>query len=355
MINTILQELIQAINGDPLTSAHAAVGTSVTVLLVGLIAILIGNCMYLAYDQHHWLSYVSLTIQTIGGLLYFVGDNLSDLLSHYGNEFNCNDECLANSTIAGAALQGVALVIFQVVPLECHILIGEEKKDEYKLWYTPLDMITLIFKINTLYSTVITMVESPYSCSNGTIAVSTVFLCLCCIMGWIYGVSYSCRVVSKIEETRTQVVTGIIFLCVSLCLPFYLLVDNNLPLDCACRCDANMTVNSNMTVNMTQDTCNQRVSIGRLVSIFIIFCIIALSSAILFSIYEAEDKTRRDNTENGMTRGKCSSCLDLFCGSVCCGIQYIGSCFREQSKIHPGQEPVPISHPYQDQVPELYV
>ena len=380
MINTFVQELIQAINCNEKASAVAAV--SIFGILNGIfILIAICNSCYLCYDKHEhskW-NHLSLAIQAIGATLYFLGDHLSVLLSRHGNELCCDTECcLANSKIAGVVCQGVALVIFLVVPPAFHKLISECRDEP---WYTPIDAITMILKIDTLYSMVITMVESPDSCSDINIAVSTVFLGLLWIMGCIYGSIYIYRSVDETEIRKVKIATAIIIVCVSmLCLPFYLLVDNNLPLDCVCRYDANMTVNSTQTFNMTHDTtntCNQGVSIGRLVSIFIIFFIfIVPSSVILFSIYETENKTRGDNSENGMMGGdntnitaslesgmthgdnthtdccgKCSSYLDSLCGSVCCGIQYIGSCFREKSKIHP--ELAPGTHSYQDQETEL--
>ena len=124
----------------------------------------------------------SFILQSLGAVLYFIGDNLSKLVNRY-------NKSLKIAEIAGTVCIAIALVFFLFVPQISHLLFDAKKmcvktkkpvpkteiilvkpaNDEYyeqaskdkkfddKLWCTAIDTITLILKVEVLYSAVMAM------------------------------------------------------------------------------------------------------------------------------------------------------------------------------------------------------
>ncbi len=253
MLNTIIREIIIVANNDPETSALVAV------IMFGLVAVLffgtlaLGHFIYLCVYKHHYSSFIASAIQTLGALLYFYGDNVTYILGQYGPELGCNEDCVTSNRIAASFSLGVALIIFQLVPSLIHKLIkmtkGKSQTDSYPNWLAAIDMVTVLVKMDTLFSAVVVMVESPDFCSRSDIATSVSFIIACMIIGifaeiiyWLYALHSN----KDKEIMFTGLVTAGLFVMM-ISFPMYILADNHQPLDCAFGCDsfaANRTINS---------------------------------------------------------------------------------------------------------------
>ena len=276
ILNTVIREIIIVSNGDPKSSATAAVVMFVLVgiLFFGLLAII--HFVYLCVLKHHYTIFITSSIQTVGALLYFYGDNITILLNSYSVELGCGEACVANNRIAASFSLGVALIIFQIVPTVMHKLfdmIRGERSRSTKIpnWYSALDMITVLVKLDTLYSAVVVMVESRDFCSRTDIATSASFISICILIGVGAEVVYCLYAQTTNEDGKKLfaclTTTGL--LSVILCFPLYILADNHQPLDCAFGCDrfaANTTMND---LNCRQ-TVNSSVRLGFTVLTFIL-------------------------------------------------------------------------------------
>ncbi len=284
MLNTIIREIIIAANGDPETSALAAI------IMFGIIAVLFFGSLafchfiYLCVYRHHYTSFIESAIQTVGALLYFYGDNMTYILGHYGPQLGCDSECVTSNRIAGSFALGTALIIFQVIP---HLLkkikkmtTGKPLKIRYPSWVSAIDMITIIVSMDALFSAVVVMVESPEFCSRSDIGTSVSFIVVCTIVGifaeviyWLYALHSS-----KDKDKTFNVLVTLAFFIMIFCFPLYILADNHQPLDCAFGCDtfaANTTIND-LSCNNTGN------AVTRLSFTVVTFSLIAILSPIFF-------------------------------------------------------------------------
>ena len=62
-------------------------------------------------ENHH-----SYTIQTLGAILYFYGDNIGYIMQNYSEELGCGDQCILNNQIAAIMSLGLALIILHFFP-----------------------------------------------------------------------------------------------------------------------------------------------------------------------------------------------------------------------------------------------
>ncbi len=285
LLNTIIREIIIAANGDPETSALAAV------IMFGIVAVLffgflvLCHFIYFCVYRHHYTSFVETAIQLVGGLLYFYGDNMTYILRRYGPELGCDSECVTNNSIASSFALGTALIIFQVIP---HILLkfrkiikGKPIKIKYPSWVSAIDMITIIIKMDALFSAVVVMVESSEFCSRSDIGTSVSFIVVCTIVGifaqaiyWLYALR------SNKDKSKVFIVmVTIAFITMMFCFPMYVLADNHQPLDCAFGCDfsaSNTTIDFNTNCDIVGN------AILRFFFVTVTFILIAILSPIFF-------------------------------------------------------------------------
>ncbi len=306
MLNTIIREIILAINTDLETSALAAV------IMFGLVAVLffgslvVTHFIYLCIYRHRYMSFVGSAIQTVGGLLYFYGDNVTYILGHYGPQLGCNSDCVTNNRIASSFALGVALIIFQIFPHLLHkiriMTKGKPLKLRYPSWVSAIDMITIIVTMDTLFSAVAVMVESPDFCSRSDIGTSVSFVIACIAVGcfaetiyWLYALH-----TNKEKNKSFTVLVTISFIVLIFCFPLYILADNHQPLDCAFGCDtfaANMTSNLNCNVVANATT--------RFFFTVVTFILIAIISPIFFYCQKRNAKVveiKRDIDEHELEK-----------------------------------------------------
>ena len=258
MLNTIVQSIILLVRGDQTASSIAAFSMFVIIAVVFFGSLAVAHFLYLCFVRRHRINFIISTIQTVGAVFFFYGSNINDLIDNYGSNVGCIDICAENSRIIASFALGIALVIFNVVPLITKgvLELFKLKKESTSLvvkkipdWFAAIDMITMFVKINAVYSVVVSMVQSEGFCNTTDIATSTTLLLFCIIVGIFAEVVYflNARATNK---NNSKLYTGLIsftFVSMLFCFPLYLLADNRQPLDCAFGCD---TFASNQTLNI---------------------------------------------------------------------------------------------------------
>ncbi len=274
MLNTLLQNIILSAKGERRASAIAAFSVFGIIAVVFFGSLAIVHFLYLCFLRGHRINFITSVVQTVGALFFFYGNNINDLVENYGSAVGCDSTstCGANSRILSSFALGIALIIFNIVPSVTKgvLKLLKLKRKPTSLiankipdWFAAIDMITMFVKINTLYSAIVSMVQSTEFCNNTEIATSTTFLLVCIILGFFAEVVYfmNARVTNK---DNSKLYTGLVsftFAAMLLCLPLYLLADNRQPLNCAFGCD---TFASDLTLNdlSCNTIANEAVRIG---------------------------------------------------------------------------------------------
>lgn len=257
MLNTLIQQIILLVNGSPRESAIAAFTIFGIIAVVFFGSLVIVHFLYLCFLRQNRISFVTSTIQTIGALFFFYGNNINDLIGNYGAYVGCTEICVENSRIIASFALGIALITFGIVPpvtKQVLKLLKLKRKPTSVIankvpdWFAAIDMITMFVKINTLYSAITGLVQSMEFCNATDIATSTTFLIVCIFIGIFAEVVYFLNA-RNTNKDDSKLYTGLVtfgLISMMICLPLYLLADNRQPLDCAFGCD---TFATNTTIN----------------------------------------------------------------------------------------------------------
>jgi len=101
--------LLLVIQGDKQVEAVFAVVLSVAVPGVLYIIGALLCFFYIIYKQGNWLR--SLWIM-LGGLLYFIGDNLPPVMDVYGDQLDCDEVCVQRTQAAGLGMLAIAAITY---------------------------------------------------------------------------------------------------------------------------------------------------------------------------------------------------------------------------------------------------
>ena len=281
LLDIIAREIILIAKGDTFASALASV------VLFGTFAILVFGMLALAYFIFLWIvkarctKYISSLIQTVGALLYFYGDNLPHILSTYGDALGCDSTCRRNNTIGAIIALTLALIMFQFVPSILHKLyrlVEEKDKEKNKLSpsFLGVEMITVLVKMDVLYSGVSAMVGSEEFCDDDDNYASVVLITTCILCGIVvvvlYGVYALCKNKNDGMYTALTVLTIVLL---ALCFPLYMIADNREPLDCALKCDESVAQNQTVACEAVV-TANSGIRIGFTSLVLLIITILSL-------------------------------------------------------------------------------
>ncbi len=114
MFHTIIQELIVIANGSAVC-AFVLFGILGGVLVFGLIGVTFNT---VKIGDWHCYTLFSLPAESLGAILYFIGDNLSLLVNRYENDVSSD---LVATNIASTVCTGLACVIFLLAPQISHV------------------------------------------------------------------------------------------------------------------------------------------------------------------------------------------------------------------------------------------
>ncbi len=83
MLNTLIQEIILLAKGSQGESATAAFTVFGVIAVVFFGSLAIVHFLYLCFLRGHRITFITSTIQTIGALFFFYGNNINDLVDNY--------------------------------------------------------------------------------------------------------------------------------------------------------------------------------------------------------------------------------------------------------------------------------
>ena len=191
-------------------------------------------------------------IQSVGAILYYIGNNTVYICREYGRELKCNKQCFGVCQLVATICLGGALAYFQVIP-PCLKKIAKSFDYEEKVnsFFSAAGLVTIYIKIDALFNTIsLASSKLKNSCSSFTIFVTSIFLVGCILLGLVITlVHFLCALkVLQVRKTcceRKVLSFLIIFMMLFVFFPLYMVVDNSLPLNCAYNCNL-LTYNSSI-------------------------------------------------------------------------------------------------------------
>ena len=288
MLHSIIREITALSTHNNENVRGAAI---VNVVLFGLICLLIfplvNIVLFLLYiyaeDKSKYDNYavvlcrriIIATIQTLGAILYFYGDNIGYITQNYSEELGCGDQCILNNQIAAIMTLGLALIILHFFPItftQLDVIINDgcsksNWNDKTSKWNYGLNMITIIVKIDIVYTAVAIMTQTDEFCGHIDVALSGTFIALCMVVGVAFIFLGFLYTLTKIDKDYALIITVVSFILLVPSLCMYLLADNQQPLDCGFNCD---TLAANQTLN--EISCSAQINNGvRL--LFMLLCL----------------------------------------------------------------------------------
>ncbi len=301
MLNTILQLVITLSYNDQPTSSHSTAAVTVFVL-VGLLffcVLTISHFVYLYVFKHHYTALMYSTVQALGGLFYYYGNNFVGIVIRYRDQLGCDRECVSSYRIAASVCLGFALIIFQFFPSATKQLLKvlkhkgkmttlQKQKRRSPDWLSAIDMITILVKMDTLYSAIVEMVQSDEFCSSTDLVSSVAFLTVCISVGiGVEMIFYNFAQMSN-KDDEDKLYTGLVrfgLVAMIICLPLYLLSDNRQPLDCFFGCDE-FALPCNTSFEDIHRDCHTNGNDGtRFVFVVTAFILISTTSSLYFSCH----------------------------------------------------------------------
>lgn len=238
-------------------------------------------------------------VQTLGAIFYFYGDNIGYIIQNYSEELGCGDQCVINNRIAAVVTLGLALIILHLFPVAFKyidfIIINkngcnnDDWNDKTSKWNSGMDMITIIVKIDILYTAVAVMTQTDEFCGHVDIALSWSFIVICGLVGIAFMVVNLFYSYVKINDDSALIilVPSLVFLALSVFM--YLLADNQQPLDCAFNCD---TFATNHTIN--EISCNTHANSSlRLPLMLVAFIVVIVLALVWIFIVICSEKTEK--------------------------------------------------------------
>ena len=318
VLYTISREIIILATHEDQDREKAALADVVIFSILGFIFLCIFPAIYIISKLR---SSVGITVTTeallvailaelLASMLYYYGDNINYMTQRYGEELGCGAQCITNNKIAALITLQVSLIVFFVLPLLTRKYLkrkgsGRNHKRGFVNssetgWYTAVYMIGIILQIDTLYTISIAVTDTLFAitavahdfefCSNNVIIVSSSLLIIYFLIGAFAIIIIGRYVCLKIDNNdKWYYITGAGMVLI-ICLPLYMLADNEQPLDCAFGYDrfANAT-----EVDFNFDfQCTTRGNTGlRLGLMLLILVVVTILSCMFFICNAKEGKT----------------------------------------------------------------
>ena len=169
----------------------------------------------------------------IGGLFYYIGDNLPPLVEEYAEELSCSPNCVEKAKVAGTVMLAIATVTYLPVTINAVFTYNKDDDDNDKVDIPArIAVFILLAKITDL-DLVYTSIEGiiPGICDEiikrGTWAYYATYVAIFTVVT-IYTVLCICKNTKKTE--KIWVVINAVLIC--LFMACYIVADNRLPLGC---------------------------------------------------------------------------------------------------------------------------
>ena len=172
----------------------------------------------------------------IGGLFYYIGDNLPPLVEEYAEELGCSPDCVEGTQVAGTVILAIATATYLPIAINA-IFTHNKNEDEFDDIDVPARiaiflLLAKITDVDLVYTTIERTI--PGICDEiikrgawahyGTYVVIFIAIAI-----------YTVLCIWKTNETTTKEKIWLVFNAVVVCIfmACYILADNRLPLDCS--------------------------------------------------------------------------------------------------------------------------
>ena len=181
----------------------------------------------------------------VGGLCYYIGDNLTNLITEYGGELDCGPECIEGVQIFGIAMLGAATVTY--LPVLTDVFserVSEQTESGKKITQARIVVLLLLAKLTDV-DLVYDAIERAASNKCNKVMIGawvyygvylSVFLCFTVYRMW--NVIKETKNTAAQEEkcgcmhTCTRILEVVMGFLVFVFAASYILADNRLPLAC---------------------------------------------------------------------------------------------------------------------------
>ena len=296
MLNTICREIV-ILSGGGRGAAIAAVVLFVVVLLFfGSLATIQSIVLCYKNEKHLTFNLVVLIIQIVGALLYFYGDNFIYILNRYASDLGCGPQCVNANRIISVISLGCTLVIYHLLPPCLDKIAKHWKLKSTDHWYTASNIITTIVKVDALFTVVAIMAQTSEFCSSADLGISAAFFVVSIVVGWaLMGVYAAISYLILDEHANHSWLVPVVTVPLAICLPLYLLADNEQPLDCGFNCD---TFAANVTQN--ELTCDVTTNSAIRLTFTLVAFIAVLSISILLFFFREDTKADEIDAADGI-------------------------------------------------------
>jgi len=306
IIESIIREIIVLSisgGGNEFVGAIVTIVSFVVSLILVFGTMVVINIIYycvIRLGKDVFFRVFALAIYSLGSVLYYYGDNITDIMQLFGEQLGCGSRCRLNNRVAGTIASGTALLILKKYPggqVQFHAIVGFQ--DTAKVWFSAADMVVLFVILDALYNTVVAAAsETGEACGVEDIGVEVALLVILVLLGVLF-VTINCIFALKKSHKSLHRLICITYGVVLVCLPLFLLVNNRQPLDCAFGCH---TQGRNATSSV--EGCNSAGASGLRLGIFIILFVGISSISLLLFLNrnkveeKAEEKAVEQTTSN---------------------------------------------------------
>ena len=212
--------------------------------VVYIVIVVVYIVIVVVYNINKWKTASSLMKKAVtqqgiliglGGLCYYIGDNLPPIIVNYADELGCGQECVRNIRIAGAVLLGTASVTYLPILIDGvfphNTVLDIEEGEEHEEDATHVVVFLLLAKSTNLdlVYTAIKRIASRTQCVliGGWVLWGIYFLFFTAVT--VYGMC-KYEIADSRKKCALAVITGVLITVFAAC---YTLADNRNPLGCS--------------------------------------------------------------------------------------------------------------------------
>ena len=170
---------------------------------------------------------------TIGGLFYYIGDNLPPLVEEYAEELGCSPNCVEGTQVTGIVMLAIATATYLPIAINAVFIHNKDEDDSDDIDIPARIAVFLLLAKITDLDLVYTSIERtiPGICDeiikHGAWAHYATYVAI-----FIVVTTYTVLSICKKTTTTEKILVVINALVICLFMACYILADNRLPLGC---------------------------------------------------------------------------------------------------------------------------
>ena len=251
LLDIIYRSLTEIIGFFPV-NRNTAIATIVIFSITGGIVIIPSSALLVfKYIEKSCIATIAWIIQLVLAGLYFYGKNINGIMIQYGKDLGCDEACQRTNQFVALFCLVLAIVLLTYLIPELHKYIEKNSNEVHHThWHYFFGVILIFVNANAIYAT-ISLIPVNIQCTKHAAALSSIFLGIVTFYGWIriWMEFWTDDDSTDDDSFDHPCFSDCIFNCFTyfsmlVALPFYLLCDNQLPLEYT---SCNILLSSNAT------------------------------------------------------------------------------------------------------------